>query len=320
MNSTRFRFGAFEFDTGTGELRRDGAAVHLQSQPAQVLACLVERAGETVSREELRKRIWGTETFVDFDRGLNFCIAQVRSALDDDPVGPRFIRTLPKRGYQFLAPVERIDAPVNSSAGPSFSSAGPPTPSHVGGSLPSSSPVIRRARIPTWIWVGALLLGFVVLTGLWARTLGLLQRAPIVAVVRFDNESADPGMTRFADGLTDNVVEELTNMSGGHYSVTGNAQILRLSRDQRDLAAIGGSLHAEYVVLGQVQSDGAQTRILVHLIRLPDQTHLWVVRRDTAREDPLSLESGTAEKVGTEFSKRIIADSSGSRLPGLRNR
>jgi adenylate cyclase len=108
---------------------------------------------------------------------------------------------------------------------------------------------------------------------------------PIVAVLRFDNETNDPGMTRFSDSLTDNVVERLTALSLGKYDVIGNARILRLPRDQRNLTAIASSLHASYVVLGQVQNNGTQSRILVHLIHLPDQTHLWVARLDRTLSD-----------------------------------
>ena len=120
MDSRRFRFGLFEFDLSTKELRREGVLVRLQSQPAQVLACLILHAGQAVSREELRKAVWSAETFVDFDRGLNFCIAQVRLVLDDDSTTPRYIRTLPKHGYQFIAPVEQVegiggDAPHGST-------------------------------------------------------------------------------------------------------------------------------------------------------------------------------------------------------------
>src|SRR5271168_2139325 len=108
MNSGRFRFGLFEFDTAAGELRREGMLVRLQAQPAQVLSRLIERVGEVVTREELHRAVWGGETFVDFERGLNFCIGQIRAALGDDSTTPRYIRTIPRRGYQFIAPVEQI--------------------------------------------------------------------------------------------------------------------------------------------------------------------------------------------------------------------
>src|ERR1700683_1150525 len=97
----RIRFGIFDFDQRTGELRREGQYVHLQAQPAQVLGVLLSRAGEVVTRDTLREVVWGCGTFVDFDRGLNFCVAQIRSALGDSAESPRYIKTLPKRGYQF---------------------------------------------------------------------------------------------------------------------------------------------------------------------------------------------------------------------------
>jgi DNA-binding winged helix-turn-helix (wHTH) protein len=101
----RIQFGTFDFDPSTRELRRDGASVRLQPQPAQVLACLLARPGEIVTRDELQKAVWGEGTFVDFDRNLNFCVAQIRSALGDSSESPLYIKTLPKRGYQFIAPV-----------------------------------------------------------------------------------------------------------------------------------------------------------------------------------------------------------------------
>jgi DNA-binding winged helix-turn-helix (wHTH) protein/Tfp pilus assembly protein PilF len=100
------RFDPFELDLSTLELRRSGRLVRLQHQPARVLALLARRAGEAVAREEIRREVWGTDTFVDFEHGLNFCIRQVRAALEDDAAAPRFVETLPRRGYRFIAPVE----------------------------------------------------------------------------------------------------------------------------------------------------------------------------------------------------------------------
>src|SRR5205809_605279 len=95
MAGIRYRFGLFEFDRAHNDLRREGMSVRLQAQPAQVLACLLENAGTIVSREQLRHAVWKDDTFVDFERGLNFCIAQIRSALDDEAASPRFVRTIP---------------------------------------------------------------------------------------------------------------------------------------------------------------------------------------------------------------------------------
>src|SRR5215467_15826365 len=115
MSAEKYRFGLYEFDATKLELRREGVLVRLQAQPAQVLACLLERAGEVVTREELRKRVWADGTFVDFDAGLNFCISQLRSALQDEVAQPVYIRTIQKSGYQFIAPAEYL-VPGRSNA------------------------------------------------------------------------------------------------------------------------------------------------------------------------------------------------------------
>ena len=101
----RVRFGAFELDPDSGELRKSGIAVHLPPQPTQLLILLTRRAGEVVTREEIREALWGSQTIVDFEPGLNHCINQIRTALCDDAATPRYVQTLPRRGYRFVAPV-----------------------------------------------------------------------------------------------------------------------------------------------------------------------------------------------------------------------
>ncbi|HEY4839772.1 MAG TPA: winged helix-turn-helix domain-containing protein [Candidatus Acidoferrales bacterium] len=294
MDSGRYRFGVFEFDSEALELRRQGAIVHLQSQPARVLACLIQNSDRTVTREELRAAIWGNETFVDFERGLNFCISQIRSALGDDSARPIYIQTLPKRGYQFVAPVEFVAREIAPQENPA--------------KIPKAPVASRRG----WIIAGAAVIllsvaGFAV-AHFWrhgANAKGL----PIVAVVRFDNETGDPGTTRFSDGLTDNVVERLSALSNSRYEVIGNARILRGPREERDLNAIARELHAKYIVIGQIQSDHDSSRILAHLIRMPEQTHVWVVRADhQALDNPLALETELAQRIGDQFSSRVVAD------------
>ena len=101
------RFGTFELDEEAGQLRRDGTAVRLPPQPFRLLLLLASRPGELITREEIRQKLWGEDTFVDFDQGVNFCIKQVRSVLRDDADRPLFVETVPRRGYRFIAPVDR---------------------------------------------------------------------------------------------------------------------------------------------------------------------------------------------------------------------
>ena len=105
---SQVRFGVFELDTRTGELRKHGVRLKIQDQPFQVLQALLERPGELVTRDELQTRIWANDTFVDFDQSLNRAINKVREALSDTAGSPRFVETLPRRGYRFIAPVEAV--------------------------------------------------------------------------------------------------------------------------------------------------------------------------------------------------------------------
>ena len=283
----RLKFGIFEFHTSTGELYREGVLVRLQAQPAQVLRLLLMHAGEVVTREILRQAVWGSETFVDFDRGLNFCIAQIRSALGDSAESPRFVRTLPKRGYQFVAPISVI------GQNPALKTSIP--------DVPAPRPITRRLLVPVFLVVIAAFLT------LWKLYSPLVQTHSVirVAVARFDNETGNADLDRFADGLTDSVVADLTTSSAGHYGVIGNAAILRAPRNQRDLVAIGSSLHAGYVILAQVRRNSSQFYVLAHLIHLPDQTHIAVTSLDCPAEDSLQAQFELARQIVTKFSPHL---------------
>ena len=262
-------------------------AVRLQGQPAAVLRALLERAGEVVTREELREVVWGKETNVDFEGGLNFCVAQLRSALGDSADSPVYVKTAPKRGYQFVAPVEVIApvgviVPVEPVAGPR-----------------AAELDARRARMGR-LWLAA---AIVVVGGAASYGWVKLQSPPTVriAVARFENQTGDAGMDRFTDGLSDALVAELATTQLGTYQVIGNAVSLRQPRARQDLARIAEELRANYIVLGQVQGTAAAGRVLVHLIRLPDQAHLWVTRVENPN-------FGEAVRTQKEIAQRTVAD------------
>jgi DNA-binding winged helix-turn-helix (wHTH) protein/TolB-like protein len=286
----RVRFGLFEFDPVTGELLRAGAPVRLQHQPARVLGLLVERAGEIVTRDDIQRHVWGDETFVDFERGLNFCIAQIRSALGDSADSPRYIETLPKRGYRFIAPVQSTESATATA---------PRAPAPA---------TLSRLQI-----VGLVLLLLVVGVAFWnvqtwSRSWSRdLIRGPAVpiAVVPFDNQTGSSEYDRLAQGLADATVAQLAqHRRRPRLSVVGNAAILRKPRDQRDLKAIGDELDVDYIVLGQVQKDGAQVRVVAHLIRVSDQRHLWANRFDRPALT-LATQGEIAEAIATSVASRL---------------
>jgi DNA-binding winged helix-turn-helix (wHTH) protein/TolB-like protein len=271
-------FGDFEFETATGELRRHGEPVRLQSQPARVLAVLIDSAGQVVTRETLRDAVWGAETFVDFDKGLNFAIAQVRAALEDSADSPSFIRTLPKRGYQFIAPVTRLDRPATDTA--------------------------SRAR-PKLLRLGTVVAAALALiSGVWlwrSNASRPSDPAHTIVVIPFDNETGVGDLDRYARNLSDSLVAQLVTSARDRFDVIGNALVLRAPRSQRDLVAIADSVKAGYVVIGQVQRDGAHLRVLAHLIRVPDQKHLWVVRLERPADGALIPAMDAALQISSEF-------------------
>lgn len=257
------RFGRFLFDPANGELRRDGVPVKLQGQPAAVLRLLLASPGEIVTREAMKAALWGSDTNVDFERSLNVCIAQLRTALGESAENPVFIKTHPKRGYSFIAPV--------AEAAP------------------------ERARRRYWIG-GAIAAGAAAVAFLAGRRPG----KPIVAVSRFDNETGDAALDRIADAVGDTVVAELSE--SGH-AVIGNAAILRGPRSARNPAQIGKELGARYVILCQLQNAEPKYRLLAHLIRLPEQTHLKVVRVEIGPEEAVS----GAKRIAAEFGPRLTS-------------
>jgi DNA-binding winged helix-turn-helix (wHTH) protein/TolB-like protein len=283
------RFDRFSFRPSDGELRRDGSVVKLQPQPARVLAMLLERPGETVTRDELRQRIWGSETFVDFERGLNFCVSQIRFALGDAADAPRFVETVPRRGYRFIAAIDA--APADSVATPEPEA-------------PASS--VGAWRLPM-VAAAVLVLAAVVLFA--GRPWGVAAPAPVfrVAVVPFDNETGDPALDRVAVGISDSTVARLSVPEFiPRVAVVGNAAILRAPRASRDLKVIGSTLGVDYAVLGQLKQDDGKMRLVAHLIRTRDEVHLWANTFDRPTFD-LDVQAELAEAIARSVAAQLTA-------------
>jgi DNA-binding winged helix-turn-helix (wHTH) protein/TolB-like protein len=280
-------FGVFEFDSGRLELRKAGRPVALEPQPARALSLLLQRAGETVSREDLSAHIWGDGTHVDFNRGLAYCVGQIRGALGDEGDNPRFIQTLPKRGFKFIAPVttsERIDpAPNAASVMP-------------GGCVqPGGAVEVRPRTVATAAAVAAVLLVAILAATFGARAVRQWRR-PIVAVSIFDNETGDRRYDLAVHRLSDSVVDQLTRLGPERIGVVGNAAVLRIPRNARDLERIASQTGASHVILAQLQPSKGDLSLLMHLIRLDDGTHLWT--RRIARPDSGSLNGLDEEAAG----------------------
>ena len=195
--SGRVHFGLFEFDFRTGELRREGEIVKLPPQPARVLALLVAKPGEVVLREELRTHLWGDETFVDFERGLNFCILQVRSALGDSSDNPRFVQTVPRKGYRFIAPVSESSRAQGSN----------PEPSNLEHS--NLEPRRRRLLVTAAALVILAPLAWLAAGNLYSPTAPSATSRIRIAVLPFSNLTGDADADYIVDGVTDELISQL---------------------------------------------------------------------------------------------------------------
>lgn len=314
------RFGLFEFDTGARELRRQGRLVRIEPQPARALALLVERAGEVVTREDLRAHVWEAGTHVDFDRGLAYCIGQVRAALGDAGDNPRFVETLPKRGYRFIAPVEavpQVASQAGSVAGAAVQTVARDVPRPVGGhphaadtSSPVASPAGQAVTSGRSRWAGGVATATTLVAVallVWTAWARMTAPRPIVAVAVFDNETGRPEFDRLAATAADIVVERLTALGADAIGVIGQAPTLRQPRDQRDPAAIRAETGAGYFVFGQVQDDQAGVRLVVHLIRLDDDTHLWVTRVARHPDALGDIQDVVADRLAEAVRRHVIA-------------
>src|SRR5215469_1404910 len=209
----RVRFGVFEVDLRGGELRKHGLRIRLQEQPFQVLAMLLERAGEVVTREDLQKKLWPADTFVDFDHGLNKAINKIRDALGDSAESPRFVETVARRGYRFLAEVRAVDAtPARSSEPPveAPSQAKDREPA----SLSDEAAREKRLAVPLAWGISVLVLLLLILTA-WTFHSRNRTSPPIrsLAVLPLESLSGDASQDYFADGMTDELITDLGQIS-----------------------------------------------------------------------------------------------------------
>ena len=275
------RFDCFEFDPSSGELRRDGTPIRLQPQPAKLLSLLVSRAGEVITRNELAQEVWGSETFVDFEQGLNFAVRQIRTVLGDDADQPRFLETVPKRGYRFIAPLD-----LEADAEPQ--------------SKPASWPGLRTAAV----LLGVLLLG-VAGYMVWPRAKPAVPpRATVLAVLPFDDLSPEPE-EYLVDGLTEEMISQLTRISPD-LKVIARTSAMQYLRTKKSAREIGQELGADYILENSIRHEGGRLRITAQLVRTADQTHLWADNYDRDVRELLPLESEVTQDIAEQIRRHLL--------------
>jgi TolB-like protein/DNA-binding winged helix-turn-helix (wHTH) protein/Flp pilus assembly protein TadD len=308
----RLRFGVFEADPRLGELTKHGKRLPLQEQPFQLLAMLLERPGELVSREELRAKIW-PQTIVDFDHGLNKAISKIRDALGDSAENPRFIETVARRGYRFLADVAVVqDGPPERAAGDPVlqADAGPLARREAG--ISSRGP----PRALTWR-----LLGFGLALVLAAALSWILytsrNSAPTIrslAVLPLKNLSGDVSQDYFTDGMTEELITQLGQISS--LRVISSRSAMFYKGVDKPLADIARELSVQAVLEGSVLRSGDRVRITAQLIRVPADEQMWAQSYEGELRDTLALQSEVAQAVA----EQIQATLSRRQQAVLRNR
>jgi len=317
------RFGPFEVDLHSGELRTNGSKIRLQPQPFQLLSILLEHPGELVTREEIRQRLWSSDTFVDFEHSLNTSIKKLREALGEEAGTPRYIETLPRRGYRFIGHVEPVEtrspSPETESRHESTAiDAGavrePPLRTPGGG---QSFPALHAALPPTLfrrrpllivVTVVAVLLGAAYSVRLFsskARSQIVPPTIQSLAVLPLENLSRDPDQEYFADGLTDVLITDMGQIMT--LRVISRTSVVRYKGTKKSLPEIARELDVDAVVEGTVQRSGSRVRITAQLLDPRTDRHLWAETYERNAGEIVQLEEQLALAIAHEVGGRLTS-------------
>lgn len=288
---SRFRFGDFEADLRSGELRRNGVKIKLQEQPFQILASLLERPGDVVTREELRKKLWPDNIFVDFENGLNVAMKKLRRALGDEAEPHAFIETLPKRGYRFIALVD--SAGTNRQA-----------PAHdvserelLTAETRTEQTVARVDRKTVAIALAAIFVVVLAVVGIrsWVIPGDTHPAIRSLAVLPLQNLSGDPAQDYFADGMTEELIDKLSKIPG--LRVPAPRTSFFLKGKKMPIAEVGRTLGVAYVLDGSIRKAGAQLRVAARLIRTDNGYVVWSETYERPWENALKVQDDIAVEV-----------------------
>jgi len=308
------RFGVFEADLETGELRKNGAKVPLQGQPFQVCAILLERSGKLVTREELRQKVWPEDTFVDFDHAVNTAIKKIRIALGDEADNPRFVQTLPRRGYRFICPVLTGDGHLAEAEPPATAAT---TVVETG---PTDQRLGARPRFLVTILISCCALSLAVMVYLGWHRMRAGRPSPgsgyvMLAVLPFQNLSGDPNQDYFSDGLTEEMIAQLGALSPDQLGVIARTTSMAYKHTSKSVEQIGSELGVGYVLESSVRRDGNQMRISVQLIRVHDQLHVWARSYDRHISHSIELQEEVAKAVAEQIEVKLSASYKGRTNP-----
>ena len=298
-DAKRLRFGVFEIDLPAGELRKHGLKIRIQEQPFQVLAMLVQNAGKVVTREDLQKKLWPADTFVDFDHGLNKAVNKIRDALSDSAESPRYVETLSRRGYRFLAEVKDADTPIRSPEPPARPQGEVPDRPDVGGDIAARR---HLARPSAWKISGLALLVLLMASLAFWRLHSWKHQPSVIrslAVLPLESLSNDATQDYFADGMTDELISDLGQISA--LRVISRTSAMTYKHARKPLPQIARELNVDAVVEGTVLRSGDQVRITAQLIDAATDKHLWSQSYEGELRDTLTLQNKVASAIADQI-------------------
>ncbi len=310
-----YRFGVFQANLAARELRKHGVRIRLPGQPFCILSMLLEKPGEVVTREEMRQRLWSSDTFVDFEHSLNSAIKKLRAALGDTPENSRYIETVPRMGYRFIAPVEEISAADTTVDAAEVN-------------VPTSVKEVKETPRPTWlasVGIAVCLLAALGAYVLWSNSKPRpqpLSRRLMLAVLPFENLTGDAGQDYFSDGLTEEMIAQLEHLDPERLGVIARTSVMHYKHGHEQLAQIGRELAVQYVLEGSVRRDSGKVRITAQLVQMKEQMPVWSRQYDRELSGLLALQGEIAQEIADEIQpilgsdhKLIAADRKSSASP-----
>jgi len=311
------RFGDFVLDVAAYELRRDGRRVRLERQPMDLLFLLVGRRGQLVSRSEIVDALWGEGVFVDVENGVNTAIRKLRNALRDAPDSPKFIETVPGKGYRFIAAVEILpdaaEAPLPAaSVAPSSVVEEEAVGTEVR-PVPHSAPIVTE-RTAGWRASAPLVIGALALAALAGALLWVWRQPPesgrpiTVAVLPFDNLTGAAETDYLAGGLMEDTIVSLGRIDPARISVIGRTSMAAYKGTTKSLAEIGRELGTDYLVESSLRSESNHLRITSRLIRVRDQVQIWSRTFDRDTTSILGLQQEISSAIAEQVKTRLTPD------------
>ena len=292
MPSEIIRFEDYELDPTVFELRRAGSVVRLERIPFQLLLHLAQSRERVVTREEILEAIWGKNVFVDADNSINTAVRKIRQALKDDPDNPRYVRTVPGRGYRFAAEIAPAPAAL-------------PPPRQEVAAPPPPGPPARGKPMPRWIIFGVLA-AVLIVAALVARPhvlrpSGAASPKIMIVVLPFLNLSNNPQEDFFADGMTEEMITQLGSLDPQRLGVIARTSSMQYKGAHKSAEQIARELGVKYLLEGSVRREGERVRVTAQLIQASDQTHVWAGDFDRDQSGVLKLQSDVALAISSKI-------------------